>query len=39
MTENYRKLSFWMDSVPGSLEPRASLSENIEADVAIVGAG
>ena len=39
MTENYKKLSFWMDSVPGSLEPRASLSDNIEADVAIIGAG
>ena len=39
MTENYNQLSFWLDSVPGSLEPRASLSDNIEADVAIVGAG
>lgn len=39
MTENYRNLSFWLDSVPGSLEPRPGLTGNIDADVAIIGAG
>ncbi len=35
----YRQLSFWHDSVPGSLEPGPSLTGQVEADVAIVGAG
>jgi glycine/D-amino acid oxidase-like deaminating enzyme len=35
----YRQLSFWHDTVPGSLEPRPSLDGDAEADVAIVGAG
>src|SRR5262249_34866647 len=35
----YRRLSFWHDTVPGTLDPGASLNEDIEADVAIVGAG
>jgi len=35
----YRRLSFWHDTVPGSLAPRAALARDIEADVAIVGAG
>jgi glycine/D-amino acid oxidase-like deaminating enzyme len=39
MTENYRNLSFWLDSVPASLEPRPSLTASIDADVAIIGAG
>jgi glycine/D-amino acid oxidase-like deaminating enzyme len=39
MTENYRNLSFWLDSVPGSLKPRPGLAGNINADVAIIGAG
>jgi glycine/D-amino acid oxidase-like deaminating enzyme len=39
MTEDYRNLSFWLDSVPDSLEPRSSLSIDIDADVAIIGAG
>jgi glycine/D-amino acid oxidase-like deaminating enzyme len=37
--EEYRRLSFWHDTVPGPLEPAASLDEDIEADVAIAGAG
>jgi len=39
MDSNYRKLSYWHDSVPGSLTPRPSLGSDIEADIAIVGAG
>ena len=35
----YRKLSFWHDSVPGSLQPRAGLENDIEVDIAIAGAG
>ncbi|HXP19736.1 MAG TPA: FAD-binding oxidoreductase [Streptosporangiaceae bacterium] len=38
-TDEYRTLSFWHDTVPGSLEPAASLDADTEADVAIVGAG
>src|SRR5579859_6201370 len=37
--DEYRRLSFWHDTVPGSLEPAASLDGDAEADVAIVGAG
>jgi glycine/D-amino acid oxidase-like deaminating enzyme len=37
--DEYRRLSFWHDTVPGSLEPGPSLDGDIEADVAIVGAG
>ncbi len=37
--DEYRRLSFWHDSVPGSLEPAAALDGDTEADVAIVGAG
>jgi len=36
---DYRSLSFWHDSVPGSLEPRAPLAGDVDVDVAIVGAG
>jgi glycine/D-amino acid oxidase-like deaminating enzyme len=39
METEYRKLSFWHDTVPGSLEPGEPLDGDIEADVAIVGAG
>jgi len=39
MEQDFRKLGFWHDSVPGSLEPRAALQDDIVADVAIVGAG
>lgn len=35
----YRKLSYWHDSVPGSLSPRSSLDNDIEVDIAIAGAG
>jgi glycine/D-amino acid oxidase-like deaminating enzyme len=35
----YRQLSFWHDSVPGTLEPGPSLAGSAAADVAIVGAG
>jgi glycine/D-amino acid oxidase-like deaminating enzyme len=35
----YRKLSFWHDTVPGSLEPGDPLHGDLEADVAIAGAG
>lgn len=35
----YRRLSFWHETVPGPLTPRPSLTGNVRADVAIVGAG
>ena len=35
----YRSQSFWLDTVPGSLEPRPSLEGDAQADVVIVGAG
>ena len=35
----YRELSFWHDSVPGPLLPRPGLKNDIEVDIAIVGAG
>ncbi len=35
----YRKLSYWHDSIPGSLLPRLSLKDDIEVDIAIAGAG
>ncbi|MGN6792501.1 MAG: NAD(P)/FAD-dependent oxidoreductase [Streptosporangiaceae bacterium] len=37
--EEYRRLSFWHDTVPGPLEPAPGLDGDTEADVAIVGAG
>jgi glycine/D-amino acid oxidase-like deaminating enzyme len=37
--EEFRKKSFWLDTVPGSLEPRTSLQEDLVVDVAIIGAG
>jgi glycine/D-amino acid oxidase-like deaminating enzyme len=37
--DTYRKLSFWHDTVPGSLEPSDPLPGDLEADVAIAGAG
>jgi glycine/D-amino acid oxidase-like deaminating enzyme len=37
--DTYRKLSFWHATVPGSLEPSDPLSGDLEADVAIAGAG
>jgi len=36
---NYRDVSFWHDSVPDDLAPRAALPGDIDADVAIVGGG
>jgi glycine/D-amino acid oxidase-like deaminating enzyme len=36
---DYRSLSLWHDTVPGSLEPRPSLASDEQVDVAIVGAG
>ncbi len=35
----YRTRSLWLDTVPGSLAPRAPLAGDTDADVAIVGAG
>ncbi len=37
--DRYRQLSFWHDSVPGTLTPGDPLPGDTEADVAIVGAG
>jgi glycine/D-amino acid oxidase-like deaminating enzyme len=36
---DYRSLSYWHDSLPGRLRPRARLESDLEADVVIVGAG
>ena len=36
---DYRNLSFWHESVPGSLDPRPPLGSDEQVDVAIVGAG
>ncbi|HTP14913.1 MAG TPA: FAD-dependent oxidoreductase [Streptosporangiaceae bacterium] len=38
-TSDYRKLSFWHDTVPGTLAPGDPLPGDADADVAIVGAG
>ena len=37
--DEYRRLSFWHDTVPGPLHPGESLDGNTDADVAIAGAG
>jgi glycine/D-amino acid oxidase-like deaminating enzyme len=37
--DGYRSLSFWHDTVPGTLTPGDPLDGDTEADVAIVGAG
>jgi glycine/D-amino acid oxidase-like deaminating enzyme len=37
--DEYRRLSFWHDTVPGPLEPGPALDGDTEADVAICGAG
>jgi len=39
MTDEYRKLSFWLDTAPGTLTPGEPLGSDTDADVAIVGAG
>ena len=36
---DYRELSLWHDTVPGSLRPRPGLPGDLEVDVAVVGAG
>ena len=36
---DYRKLSFWLDTVPGALNPGPPLPGDRDVDVAIVGAG
>jgi glycine/D-amino acid oxidase-like deaminating enzyme len=38
-TADYRNLSFWHDTVPGTLNPGDPLPGDTDADVAIVGAG
>src|SRR5262245_34731463 len=37
--EKYRRLSYWLDSVPGSLAPGDPLPGDLSVDVAIAGAG
>jgi glycine/D-amino acid oxidase-like deaminating enzyme len=37
--EQYRRLSFWHDSLPGAFTARPALEGEVEADVAIIGAG
>lgn len=37
--QDYSQLSFWHDSLPGPICPRPALQGDIEADVAIIGAG
>lgn len=39
MTAAHRELSFWHDTLPGTLRARPALSAETRADVAIVGAG
>lgn len=39
MPSDYRKLSFWLDSLPHELQPRPALSGPLKTDIAIVGAG
>ncbi len=36
---DYKKLSLWLDAIEDPLEPRTSLDGDVDADVAIVGAG
>jgi glycine/D-amino acid oxidase-like deaminating enzyme len=38
-TTDYRKLSLWLDTVPGTLVPGEPLSGDLDVDVAIAGAG
>ncbi|MSO38151.1 MAG: FAD-dependent oxidoreductase [Acidimicrobiia bacterium] len=37
--QRYRSRSLWLNTLPGSLSPRASLDTNLDVDVAIIGAG
>jgi len=36
---DYRKLSFWLDTVPGTLAAANPLTGDVDVDVAIAGAG
>jgi glycine/D-amino acid oxidase-like deaminating enzyme len=36
---DYRRLSLWLDRLPGTLQPREPLGGDEDADIAIVGAG
>ncbi|MDH5307221.1 MAG: FAD-binding oxidoreductase [Myxococcales bacterium] len=38
-TEDYRTISFWHETLPDPIEPRAPLERDEQVDVAIVGAG
>jgi hypothetical protein len=37
--QTYRPVSFWLDTVPGSLAPGEVLPGDLTVDVAIAGAG
>src|SRR5262245_17717153 len=37
--ERYRSRSLWLDALAGTLTPRPSLGRDVDADVAVVGAG
>ena len=39
MTVDYRSRSFWLDDLPDPLDPRPSLSGDVQVDVAIAGGG
>jgi glycine/D-amino acid oxidase-like deaminating enzyme len=39
LSAGYRKLSLWLDTVPGSLAPGSPLAGDVDVDVAIAGAG
>jgi glycine/D-amino acid oxidase-like deaminating enzyme len=39
MSEDYRALSFWHDTVPDDLTPRPGLDGDLDVDVAIIGGG
>ncbi len=39
MKQDYATLSYWLDSVPGSLQARPPLLNDIQADISIIGAG
>ena len=38
-TQDYRRLSFWHDTLPEPIEPRAPLERDEQVDVVVVGAG
>jgi glycine/D-amino acid oxidase-like deaminating enzyme len=38
-SRDYRRFSFWLDSVPDELEPRPALEGDLDSDVVIVGGG